>query len=253
MKVFICEDSFDAILSAIYDAWVESTKVGYVNVTVIREKDLQRNLFDEYIETVCDPCKVEKVTNSIYKKISSTAYLWIYRASLSVDADAPDAIFRFMIVGFKNGYKTTSMLGDTAVMKMMEISRRVGNESAFFREILRFNSVDGNVYVSHFEPKSNVIMYVTNHFCDRMPSENFIIIDDTRKLAAIHPRDEEPYYRNLTDEEFERLSATETYEDEFTSMWRVFFETIAIKERENRRCQLNHFPEWKRKHATEFL
>ena len=37
----------------------------------------------------------------------------------------------------------------------------------------------GSVYVSHLEPKSDVIMLVGRHFADRMPSEHWMIIDDT--------------------------------------------------------------------------
>ena len=33
-------------------------------------------------------------------------------------------------------------------------------------------------YVSHLEPKSDVIMLVGRHFADRMPSEHWMIIDD---------------------------------------------------------------------------
>lgn len=251
MKVFTCEDDFEAILSCIYDAWVESKKVGYANVQVIREKHVQPNLFDTYVNSVPSEEKAKKVVHAIETKISNTAYIWCYRAAMSDMSDAPDAIFRFLILGFRVGSRLTRMLTEDVVLRMMEINRRVGNESHFFREFARFTCVE-NVYICHLEPKSNVIQYVTTHFADRMPSENFIIIDDTRKLAGIHPKDEEPYYRNLTDEEFERFSSTETYEDSFTSMWQTFFDSIAIKQRINPACQRNHFPMWMRKHATEF-
>ena len=99
---------------------------------------------------------------------------------------------------------------------------------------------------------SGVIRDVAAQFAGRMPAGKFIMIDETRKVAEMHPKDEEPYYRKLTDEEFERFSSTETYEDSFTSMWQTFFDSIAIKKRINPACQRNHLPMWMRKHATEF-
>ena len=253
MKVFVCEDNYDAIMSCIYDAWVEAIKTGYSNVKIIRQKDLQQNLFDQYIYPYSDPVKTQKVVHSIRTKISEEAYFWTYRASLSDLEDAPDAIFRFMILGFKTGASVTKMLTEESVSRMFEIIRRVKNESGMFLERAKFNSINGEVYICHFEPKSNVISYLTTHFADRMPSENFIIIDDTRKLAGIHPKDGECYYRYLSDSEFEKLSTSETYEDEYTTMWRTFFKTIAIEQRTNLECQRNHFPKWVRKHATEFM
>ena len=41
-------------------------------------------------------------------------------------------------------------------------------------------------------------------------------------------------------------------DDEYTDLWKVFFETIAIKERTNSKCQNNLFPMWTRTHAVEF-
>ena len=85
-----------------------------------------------------------------------------------------------------------------------------------------------------------------------MPSEYWMIIDDNRKTACVHPKDGENYLRYLTDEEFQTLRKTEDYEDEYTDMWKTFFHAIAIDERKNYVCQRNLFPLWKRKHAVEF-
>ena len=79
-----------------------------------------------------------------------------------------------------------------------------------------------------------------------------MIVDDNRKMACVHPKDGENYLRYLTDEEFDALRKTEAYEDEYTGMWKTFFHTIGIKERENYVCQRKLFPIWKRKHAVEF-
>ena len=104
----------------------------------------------------------------------------------------------------------------------------------------------------HLEPRSDVIMLVGTHFADRMLSEHWMIIDDNRKTACVHPKDGENYLRYLADEEFQTLRKTEEYEDEFTDMWKTFFHAISIKQRENYVCQRNLFPIWKRKHAVEF-
>ena len=139
------------------------------------------------------------------------------------------------------------------VMRILELRRKVSNESHHFREFARFERLNSsNVYVSHLEPKSDVIMLVGRHFADRMPSEQWMIIDDNRKTACVHPKDGENYLRYLTDEEFQTLRKTEEYEDEYTDLWKTFFHAIAIDERKNYVCQRNLFPLWKRKHAVEF-
>lgn len=90
------------------------------------------------------------------------------------------------------------------------------------------------------------------HFADRMPSENWMIIDDNRKKAVVHPVNNSMYIRHFTDEDMLLLQKTENMEDEYTDMWKTFFEAIAIKQRRNTECQRNLMPLWMRKHVTEF-
>ena len=144
------------------------------------------------------------------------------------------------------------MLIRPEVMRIMELVRNVSNESHKFREMTRFTSVDRKVYVSHIEPRCDVALLVAEHFADRMPSEHWVIVDDGRRTAVVHPADEYMYVKHLTDDEFAALGRAEYEEDEYTDMWRTFFNAIAIEQRENYRCQRNLFPLWIRKHATEF-
>lgn len=253
MKVFVCKNQFEDMMSCIYDAWSTALTCGHDNVYLMREPIFQGNILDEYIYTECDSEKATKVIRSVSSKMGEGALMFIQYASLSHEEDALDAIYRFMIRGFKIGHGITNALTEPAVIRIMELRRNVGNEAHFFREFVRFTSVDNRVYISHIEPKNKVLELVGIHFADRMPSEHFIIIDDTRKLALVHPKDEESYLQILTDEELKLLVKTDTVRDEYTSMWKAFFDAIAIRERTNKKCQRNMLPLWMRKHMIEFM
>ena len=252
MKIFTCKDRLEDIMTCIYDAWAEALKIGHSQIQLKKEPIFQQTMFDEYIHVDGDPFKAEKVIRSIRRNISEEAYLDIYYATLSAEEDALQAIYNFLRAGFAADGSILRQYSNPHVIKLLEIRRRVSNEVHHFREFARFQSLDSQVYVSHLEPRSDVIMLVGTHFSDRMPSEHWMIIDDNRKTACVHPKDGENYLRYLTDEEFQTLRKTEEYEDEFTDMWKTFFHTISIKQRENYVCQRNLFPIWKRKHAVEF-
>ncbi|MBP3459861.1 MAG: TIGR03915 family putative DNA repair protein [Lachnospiraceae bacterium] len=251
MTVFTCNDDFESMMTCIYEAW--ASRLGHQNVRLEKEPIIQPNLFCEYVHVDGDAHKTEMVVRSIQKKISYEAYVHMFYACLSNATDALDTIYRFLIRGFAYGGKVMSMLSDQTVIRMMELRRNVGSEAHYFREFSRFTSIGGNVYVCHFEPKNNVLMPVAEHFKDRMPSEHWIMVDDNRRIAAIHPKDEDFYIRYLTPEEAETLAETEKVEDEYTRLWRTFFHTIGIEQRKNPACQRNMFPIWMRKHATEFM
>lgn len=251
MMVFTCEDEFEGMLTCIYDAWEWALKNGHNNLRLEVEPVLQSSLFDSYHHVDADSDKAKKVARSIRNKISTKAYIAVYYASLFQE-DVLDVIYRYLRVGFKVGAKVDQILTEPSVMKMMEVHRKVGNEIHYFREFMRFHSLADKLYISHFEPKCNVAYQVATHFAERMPSEHWMIVDDNRQIAVVHPADEELYVQILTKDQFERLQESEQYQDAFTDLWKLFFDTIAIKERENEKCQKNMMPLWMRKHVTEF-
>ena len=155
-----------------------------------------------------------------------------------------------MVAGFHYGAHVVDFLQEPVVMRMFELKRKVGNEAHSHIEFIRFANMPGNVLVSHIEPKSNVLTLVAPHFSDRLPSENWMIIDDQRFIAVVHPADQDYYLTTLSNEEMDRLSVKT--DDPFIDLWKDFFNTIRIKERENSQCQRNLMPLWYRKHMTEF-
>lgn len=226
MKIFTCKDRLKDIMTCIYDAWAEALKIGHSQIQLKKEPIFQQTMFDEYIHVNGDPSKAEKVIRSIRRNISEEAYLDVYYAKLSAEEDALQAIYNFLRAGFAAGGSILRQYSNPHVIKLLEIRRRVSNEAHHFREFARFQSLDSQVYISHLEPRSDVIMLVGTHFSDRMPSEHWMIIDDNRKTACVHPKDGENYLRYLTDEEFQTLRKTEEYEDEFTDMWKIFVDAL---------------------------
>ena len=150
--------------------------------------------------------------------------------------------------------KVLEQYSNPHVMRMLELRRKGGNESHHFNEFARFQSLDRKVYVSHLEPKSDVIMLVGRHFADRMPSDHWMIIDDNRRTAVVHPADQPYYLTSLSEEEMSEFLARESAAkdtDSMTALWKTFFQTIGIKERKNPVCQRNLIPLWYRKHMSE--
>ena len=254
MKIYTCKDRLEDILTCIYDAWSAALQVGHDQIQLRKEPVFQQTIFDEYIHVDGDTSKAEKVIRSIRRDISDEAYLYVYYASLSDEEDALQAIYQFLRVGFATGSSVLEQYANPSVMRIVELRRKVGNECHHFREFARFESLNGSVYVSHLEPKSDVIMLVGRHFADRMPSEHWMIIDDNRRTAVVHPADQPYYLTSLSEEEMSEFLARESAAkdtDSMTALWKTFFQTIGIKERKNPVCQRNLIPLWYRKHMSE--
>lgn len=250
MFVYTCERNLDAMLTCIYVAWASGK--GHNNIRLELEPLGQYSLFDEYTHVDADPELADKVSDSVCRKISPSFYSKLLYNYMAYEDDVLDNIYRVMQLGFAYGPSALEMVRYEAVMRHREITCRLGKEINRFQEFTRFHEVKEGLYVAHIEPKSRLVISLGPIFEDRMPSENWMIVDDIGREAVIHLRNEHFYHKVLSEEEMQRLSLTENCNDEFTDMWKVFFDSVAIKERENRRCQRNLMPLWSRKHAVEF-
>lgn len=250
MNVFTCENNLEAILTCIYDAWV--SKLGHRNLRLMLEPVLEPELFCDYIHTEPDSEKVSKVIRSIRKKISAEAWQMVYSCAMSCVPEKPDIIYRFLLYGFAYGRRALEMLQEPAVMEFFALDRRVTNEVHHYREFIRFSSFPGDVLVSHISPRSDVLTLTAPYFADRLPSEHWMIIDDNRRTAVVHPKDEDFYLTRLDPEEFTRLSIPDRKDDPYPELWKGFFRSVSIQARENYRCQRNFLPLWMREHMTEF-
>lgn len=249
ITVFSCENDFTAMLSCIYDAG--KCGLGYGNFKLCVEPVEQYSLFEKYVHVEADEAKACAVAEAICRQISPAFYGEVMYCAGAYETDTLDTIYRVIALGFKYGPRVLEMYGLTEVTRFLAISKRYGTEAHSFREFSRFNRI-GNAYVAHIEPKSLVLLPVAEYFADRAPSENWVIVDDVHRQAVIHPRNEPYYLQKLTDDEFNQLLLTDDVKDEFSSLWKTYFDRIAIQARTNYRCQRNLFPKWKRKHVTEF-
>lgn len=249
MTIYTCEKNWQAMLSCIYDAW--SSGQGHDNIRLEFATAEQYSLFDNYIYVEADELKATKVMDAINQKLNSYVYRQLYITSLSDEDDVLENIYHTMILAFAIGPTALDMVKYKDIFRNIELRRRVEKEANRFQEIIRFHKI-GEAYVAHIDARCRVLEFLGPIFHDRMPSEHFIIVDDTHKEAVVHPKDGQYYLWKLNDAEFNKLCETEDENDEYTDMWKAFYETIGIRERENRRCQMGHFPLWARKHAVEF-
>lgn len=251
MEIFTCEDQFESMMTCIYEAWASGK--GHSNVRLMLEPVLEPELFCTYHHVERDPQKARKVVQSVKKKISRQAYEMIYGAAMSFRQEKLDAIYRFLVLGFHVGAVVTDLLGETCVSTVFQLDRKVKNEAHYFREFIRFSSVmRGRILWARIDPKCDILTLVAPHFCDRMPSEAWIIVDGSRHTAAVHPPDEEFYLTVLTKDELEYMEKSKEIADPYVGLWKSFFHAIGIEKRKNPKCQRTMMPLWYRRNMTEF-
>lgn len=259
MTVYVCGPEFESILCGVYDAWM--SRKGHANVRLeIQGTNQDMELFAEYADVEPSQEKAGKVLEAMRTKLSREVFRQVYAASLSWEPGRADAVYRFLIQAFRWGPAVTDRLQERAVYELFRLSRRVYNESHCLTEFIRFSQVPGNVLVSRIGPEDDVLTLLSPHFADRMPSENWVIYDENRQKAAVHPADRDWFILNQSMDGdggieiglWQTCLTAEGDKAAYEQLWRTFFHAVGIGERKNPVCQRTHLPLKYRRYMTEF-
>lgn len=254
-RIYQCEDTQDGILTAVYDAGKSGYGHDHIKLQV-QGSGYQENyeLFSEYISVVTDEEKAEKVRRTVRKEISREAYDHVMCGIHCNALDKADVIYHFIVYGFALGAKVTGALQIPWVQRIFELQRRFLNEAHYFQEFTRFQELQLTkpVLYAVIEPKNQVLSAIMPHFADRLNPEWFLIYDKTHGEAAFHDPSGDWYIRKLEQEECRQLEELGQNDEEYADLWRAFFDTIGIQERENAKLQRSNLPLQYRKHMTEF-
>lgn len=234
--IYLCEDTPDGVFTAIYDVWAAKRDRSEFSIQVERQHAMQLFAKYEYIST--DMNKAVKVIRSIRSKIGTKVADWVYYAALSYMEDKVDCIYNFLKLAFCYGRDIIDMHGEAVVCRMYELYRNVNNEAHSFREFIRFHDSKEGILIARIQPKNQVLPLLAEHFADRFPEENFVILDETYKVGLFHPKKERWYIANV-DRDISTLIWEKGQSAEYERLWKTFFKTIAIEERKNYRCQRN--------------
>ena len=104
--------------------------------------------------------------------------------------------------------------------------------------MLRFQEVGENIYYASVHPSTNIIEPLGQHFIKRIPSQDFIIHDKNRELCFLYHNQN---YRIVNSHNLTIPVITDS-ERKYQELWKLFFQTISIKERTNPRCQMQFMP-----------
>ena len=131
-----------------------------------------------------------------------------------------------------------------SVNDVIKFSHKVSSELHHMKGFLRFKKMK-NFYYAEMSPTNNIIWLLPNHFRERLKNESWIIKDTAREIYALYDTKKVIF---LKKDDICKLDLHYDVEELlFEDLWKTFFKTIAIKERENKKCQMNHLPKkfWK--------
>lgn len=252
ITVLCCEDSLEGILTAVYEAYEKKLHPDRTRLQL--ESCMEIQLFSIYETVKSDREKTQKVIRTIRREFGEEVYYRICQVLASHTEDKADVAYHTIACGLrmKNKAQLFSNLSDPFICRAFEISRNVNNETHRHIEFLRFKELENKILFAKIGPKNNILTFLTPHFADRLPGENFVIYDETHQLVSIHPKGKAVVIAGadgLDRSVYEKYSEKEK---EYQALFRYFCEKISIKERENKELQRQMLPLRFRDYMVEF-
>ncbi len=248
MYVFQCEDSIDGIFTGVYDAW--ASRLGHKNIQLSSASNQTLTLFAEYIPVTPDFYKSRKVSQTLIRRLGVGFYDTICRCAMAdgscrkLSMDKANAIYQtiVMALALPEGAKVLEYLGETCISCIFELCRQTSNEAHHLLEFLRFAELKNGILLARVHPKNDVLPILAEHFTNRLPLENFIIYDAVHQTAAVHSASKNYLIADASSLNPNLLHDFSPDEERFQKLWRAFFDTIAIRERQNDKLQIQNIP-----------
>lgn len=251
MHIFICENNIDGIFSGIYRAY--KSRYGHSNIQLITSDALDTyDLFAEYEEIPVHYENSQKVARTLMNRLGLETYSDLCQAMNGYETpreqkkniNKAEAIYKTVVLALamKDSAKVFHDLGNPYVNRAFQLSRSSSNEAHHLEGFLRFSELSNGILFSRIHPKNNVLAVLAEHFTDRLPMENFIIYDETRKTAAIHKSGSGYMLAEVPHADEEFMNRFSEKELEYRKLWLGFFDSIAIDARKNPKLQSQNIP-----------
>lgn len=229
--VYIYDGSFPGFLCCVY----ESVYSAQLPLDILPKNAPLTLLNTRFITT--DDEKAKKVRESIPAKITERALDLVSTVFLSCLEQKELKLLKFLLRAYKEGAKLLYKLGDPDIAPLFAAEKHLFGEAHLLKGFVRLSDV-GGALVSVITPKNYVLPFIENHFTLRYSKEDFMIFDKTHHAALIYQGGKSEI---LQIENFEIPEISEK-EIRYQSLWKRFYETIAIDGRENPRCRMTHMP-----------
>lgn len=247
MASYIYDASFEGFLTCVHANYYREKATG-----ICSKESYGGSLIEDPVEIVTNQENAIKVYNAIQKKISANDLRRIYRVFNSSLPDKEMELLNYIKLGFALGGNVSLYHSNPIVKTIEQAQHKVGREIDRMLGLTRFSTLGGGILYAKIEPDNDVLEFIAEHFSDRLKSDPFII-HDARREKAVFSQGGKWFISEFTEKNFQEMPSLSNSENEIRLLWRKYFETIAIKERTNPRCQKNRMPARYWKNLTEML
>ena len=231
--IYIYDGNFITLLNLIKE--LIKNKIIPLN---IKDNNYNANLFDKLINLNMN--ENEEIIKKIIDNLGINIFNTIYKIYLSNHNNKELLIYYFIVYSIKYHNNIYYMCNIPVINECLKVCKYVQNENHKMKGFLRFKELNNQVLYAEISPENNILPILVKHFKDRLRSEYWIIKDVKRNIVAIY--NQKDVIIQSCDDVNIKLNEYSNNEMKFEELWKIFYQTIGIKERKNERCRMNFMP-----------
>ena len=240
--VYLYDGSFYGFLCCVFQAFAQKEDPQMI----LSQDEAQSLLFEtRLIET--QPEQAERVRNAVPVQIGSEALELLQCAFLSDLPEKELLLLAFLRQGFAQGPAVMKGIAKEPLRSLWQAAQRAKHEAHLFTGFVRFSDCNGAL-TAVIHPKNQVLPLLADHFCQRFNAETFMIYDKTHQMALTH----RPGQAQIIPLEEAELPGPGQEERQIRALWRQFYQTLSIQNRENPQARRSHMPQRYWGDMTEF-
>ena len=239
--VYCYDGSFEGFLCCIFESYAKHE----VLTAIVSDEDMEPTLYDtRFIQT--DRKHADRVYRKVFS-LSNVAAQMVRRGFLTCLSQREMHLYRLIRKLLEDGPGFLRSMTDPTVYPISKAIRAMNGEVHLLRGFVRFSDLNG-VLGSEIEPKNRVLPLLRGHFCSRYYNETFFIYDRTHREVLLYSGGKSAI-SPLADFQ---MAQPDIQEASYRLLWKRFYDTVAIKERENPRCRMTNMPKRYWNTMTEF-
>ncbi|MBT0653706.1 TIGR03915 family putative DNA repair protein [Geomobilimonas luticola] len=231
------------VLALVREGGEETTSIGTA-------PPAQAGLFAATVRVEADAEDAERLLDEIGRRMSPATAAHLYHAFLSETEGAEMLLHHYLRLGWQEGRCLDSLLSHPSVLPVHRLAHRVRFEAHRLKGFVRFREVREGFYYAPLEPDYRVLTLMAPHFADRFHDQDWVIHDVRRNRAIVHGARRKGWEEVAL--ELTGSPVTGGREEWFQSLWRRYFDRLAIAERHNPRLQQGKVPLKYRRYLVEF-
>lgn len=214
------------------------------------ELPAQLDLYRENHAINGDQMAAEQFWQQLNRRLSP-ASLKLLRYCLLADCPQQELLlYRYLLLASTQGSRIEGMLTHPWVNPVIRLGRQVAREAHRYLGFVRFQQLQDGIYFAAIAPEHRVLLLIGNHFAERFSDQRWLIHDSRHGEGILYDCGTRDWL--LLPMELHEQPAVSRQEEQFQTLWRSYFATLAIPERTNLRLQQGKVPLKTRIWLTEF-